>query len=240
MWINYQIEEMKLAIMQPYAFPYIGYFQLINATDKFVILDDVNFIMRGWINRNRILVNGKENLFSITLKKISQNKLICDCELVEGNWKVKFLKTIEVSYKKAPFFKQCFEIISSILLSEELNLSKWLVFQINTICDYLEINTKIVESSRVYSNQHLKAQYKIIDICKRENARTYYNAIGGKLLYRISDFKNNNIELRFLNTLPGKYPQFNNEFIPFLSIIDVMMFNNKNEIQNLLNKFVLI
>src|SRR5664280_1787889 len=112
---------MKLAIMQPYGFPYIGYFQLINAVDKFVILDDVNFIMRGWINRNRILVNGKEYLFSIPLKKASQNKLIFECDMAEGKWKVKLLKTIELCYNKSPFYKECFEVILKILSSTEVN-----------------------------------------------------------------------------------------------------------------------
>jgi hypothetical protein len=231
---------MRLAIMQPYLFPYIGYFQLINAVDKFVILDDVNFIKRGWINRNRILVNGKDYLFSIPLEQVSQNKLICECKLCEGKWKEKLLKTIEHSYKKTPFFNDCFGIISAILRTEETDLSKWLTFQIKVICNYLEIKTNIVDTSRAYSNQQLKAQDKIIDICIQEKAQSYYNAVGGKLLYNVYDFKKNNIDLHFLNTLPEKYPQHNTEFIPFLSIIDVMMFNSVNDIHGLLNKFELI
>lgn len=231
---------MKLAIMQPYIFPYIGYFQLINAVDKFVILDDVNFIMRGWINRNRILVNGAEHLFSIPLIKASQNKMIYECELAGGNWKEKLLKTIELSYKKAPFYNVSFEAIATILGSNEVNLSRWLSFQIKVLCNYFNIKTEIVDSSRIYSNQHLKAQIKILDICKQERADYYYNAIGGRELYEFDDFKNNNIGLRFLNTQSLQYPQFNNEFIPFLSIIDVMMFNDNTDIQKLLNKYELI
>lgn len=231
---------MKLAIMQPYIFPYIGYFQLINAVDKFVILDDVNFIMRGWINRNRILINGEIHYFTIPVKKASQNKLIYECELAEGKWKEKFLKTIELCYKKAPFYKNCSEVISSILSMEETNLSKWLTFQIKNICNYLEIKTEIIDSSRSYSNMHLKAQGKIIDICKQENAQIYYNTIGGRELYNEDEFKKNNIEIHFLNTLSEKYKQNKNDFVPFLSIIDVMMFNNTGEIQNLLNNYELI
>jgi predicted methyltransferase len=231
---------MKVAIMQPYVFPYIGYFQLINAVDKFVILDDVNFIMRGWINRNRILVNGNDYLFSVPIIKASQNKLIFECELAEGNWNEKLLKTIELNYKKAPFFEDCFETISAILNLKEKNLSKWLSFQIRIICNYLNIKTDIVDTSRIYSNQHLKAQDKIIDICKQEGADTYYNAIGGKLLYNFDDFRKNNIEIHFLNTLSEKYSQFKNDFVPFLSIIDVMMFNDVNKIQNQLTKYELL
>jgi hypothetical protein len=230
---------MKLAIMQPYLFPYIGYFQLINAVDKFVILDDVNFIKKGWITRNRILVGEKDFLFSVPVSKASQNKKIYECELSEGKWRDKLLRTIEFAYKKAPFFNDCFGTISLILTKEETNLASWLTFQLNTICSYLEIKTIIVETSRIYSNQHLKAQDKIIDICNQEKAEIYLNAIGGKLLYKTDDFKKNNIKLRFLNALEAEYPQFNNTFVPFLSIIDIMMFNNENSIQNLLNKYEL-
>lgn len=231
---------MKLAIMQPYIFPYIGYFQLINAVDKFVILDDVNYIMRGWINRNRIMVNGKDHLFSVPVKKASQNNLIFECELNEDKWKIKFLKTLELSYKKAPYYKECINIISAILLTDEKNLSKWLTFQIKQICSYLNIKTRIVDTSRLYSNQHLKAQTKIIDICRQERATVYYNSIGGRELYNSMEFKKNNIELKFLKTVPVSYPQGNNEFIPFLSIIDVMMFNDKTKLSGYLNEYELI
>jgi hypothetical protein len=238
---NYQkAAEMKLAIMQPYVFPYIGYFQLINSVDKFVILDDVNFIMRGWINRNRILVNGTEHLFSVPVTKASQNNLIYKCELDDCKWKIKFLKTLEFSYKKAPYYRDCINSISAILLSEEKNLSTWLTFQLKQICSYLNIKTLIVETSRLYSNHHLKAQTKIIDICRQEKAAIYYNAIGGRDLYNTLEFKRNNIELKFLKTEPVSYSQGNGEFIPFLSIIDVMMFNSVNSIQGMLNKFELI
>lgn len=231
---------MRLAIMQPYAFPYIGYFQLINAVDKFIILDDVNFIMRGWINRNRILVNGKENLFTIPLEKATQNKLIFECELADGTWGSKFLKTLEYTYKKAPQYEVCSALINSIISQTGKNLSKWLSFQIKVICTYMNIKTEIVESSRVYNNKHLKAQDKILDICKREGAHYYFNPIGGTELYDTNVFRSNDIKLQFLKPQPEKYKQFNLDFVPFLSIIDVMMFNNVKDIHNLLNKFEII
>ena len=231
---------MKIAIMQPYAFPYIGYFQLINAVDKFVILDDVNYIMRGWINRNRILVNGTDFLFSIPIAKASQNKMICECELAKDKERGKLLATIKHSYKRAPFFKDCFEVVLSVLNTNEVNLSRWLTWQLKTICKYLEINTEIVDSSLLYNNRHLKGQDKIIDICIKENATIYLNSAGGTELYNSSDFKTNNIELHFLKSLPEEYHQFSAEFVPYLSIIDVMMFNSKQAIQNLLYKYELL
>jgi len=226
--------------MQPYMFPYIGYFQLINAVDKFVILDDVNFITRGWINRNRILVNGEEHLFSIPVKKSSQNKLISESEFADSTWKRKFLKTIEHSYNKAPFYKDSYAVISSILSINENNISKWIYTQINMICYYLKIETEITESSKVYCNRHLKAQERIIDICTQERTEIYINPIGGRELYNSDDFSKNNIRLCFLKTQSEKYAQFNKEFVPFLSIIDVMMFNRVDEIQAQLNKYELI
>jgi hypothetical protein len=231
---------MKLAIMQPYVFPYIGYFQLINAVDKFVILDDVNFITRGWINRNRIIVNGKEHLFSIPVNKSSQNKLISDSEFLDTSWKKKFLKTIEQSYSKAPFYEECFGVISSILSINEKCISKWLYAQINLICIYLKIKTEITESSRVYCNRHLKAQERIIDICIQERTDIYINPIGGRELYNSDAFTKNNIRLYFLKSISEKYTQFTKEFVPSLSIIDVMMFNSVDEIHALLNKYEML
>lgn len=115
---------MKLAIMQPYFLPYIGYFQLINAVDTFVLLDDVNYINKGWINRNQLLLNGKAHLFTLPLQKASQNKLINQLELSnETKWKDKLLKTIETAYKKAPQFHLVFPLISQILQYPESNLS---------------------------------------------------------------------------------------------------------------------
>src|SRR5690606_3799363 len=100
---------MKIAIMQPYLFPYLGYFQLINAVETFVFYDDVNFIKRGWINRNQILVDNKAALFTVPLKKASQNKLINEIDMaIDEKWLSQFFKTIEQNYKNAPYFDDTF------------------------------------------------------------------------------------------------------------------------------------
>lgn len=231
---------MKVAVMQPYAFPYIGYFQLINAVDRFILLDDVNYITRGWVNRNRILVNGKEHLFTVPLKKASQNSQILECELSDTAWRDKLLKTIEYSYRKAPQFNDAFGLISDSINCKESNLSKWIFNQLGRICEYLDIETTIIESSQVYSNSDLKGKYKIMDICRKEKATVYFNAIGGMTLYNRVEFMQNGINLKFLKSIPQEYPQFKNDFIPFLSIIDHLMFNSKNRIKNQLNNFELI
>lgn len=231
---------MKIAIMQPYLFSYIGYFQLISAVDKFVILDDVNYINKGWINRNRILINGKEHLFSIPVKKVSQNKLICDCELSNDVWQKKFLKTIEISYKKAPFVNDVLPLIATIVAYKEKNLSQFILNHLKRIFDFLNLKVSIIPSSSVYKTSELKAQEKIIDICKKEHTTQYINPIGGLDLYDKNRFLQENIQLNFLKTNNITYSQNSDGFIPWLSIIDVLMFNPKDEIREMLGKYELL
>jgi hypothetical protein len=231
---------MKLAIMQPYLFPYIGYYQLLRAADKFIVLDDVNFIKKGWINRNYILINGQRSLFTVPLQNASQNRLIKDIEVVsDSEWKEKFLKSIAFSYKKAPFFAETYDLIEKVVRSGETYISKMIVFSFQLLKEALELKTAIVPTSAIYNNSGLKAQNKILDICKQENADQYINPIGGTELYDRQFFRENGIELFFLRTQPITYCQFNEEFEPYLSIIDVLMFNGFAKSQELLSKFTL-
>jgi hypothetical protein len=224
--------------MQPYLFPYIGYWQLIHSVDIFIIYDDVNFIKKGYINRNKILVSGKTLQFTLELLGASQNKSIHEIEV--GHNTQKLLKTIEMAYKKTPFFNEVFPIISTILNSDEKNLAKFIGNSIKIISNHFELDTKIIYSSDIKKDNNLKGQDKIIDICKKLNAKTYINAIGGRELYNKEVFKQNNIELNFLETEIIKYKQLNTEFIPYLSIIDILMFNSKHNIQQMLNNYRLI
>lgn len=233
---------MKIGINQPYLFPYIGYFQLINAVDKFIILDDVNFMKKGWISRNRILVNNKVLMFSLPLVDSSQNKLIKDCYICDGDkWKKKFLKTIMMSYKKAPYFNHVYPILDKIISYSENNLSQYNYYSLRLLCDYLGIMTEIIKRPyNFYNNEHLKAQEKLIYICKQENSSNYLNGIGGKNLYDKNEFEREGIVLNFLKTNEITYNQFSNEFVPLLSIIDVIMFNSPETINDILNQYELI
>lgn len=232
---------MKLAIMQPYFFPYIGYFQLINAVDKFVIYDDVNYINRGWINRNNFLVNGHANLFTLPLLEASQNKKINEIELLQDDkWKNKFIRTIEQNYKKAPYFEFVYPVIKNSLLINENNIARFNILQLKAVCDYLNINTEIIPTSGSYNNNHLKGQYRILDICMKEQAKVYINPEGGVELYETKNFNEQGIELFFIKSHSVIYKQFKNEFIPWLSIIDIMMFNTKETILNFLDQYTLI
>ena len=231
---------MKIGIMQPYFFPYIGYWQLINAVDKYVIYDDVNYIKGGWINRNRILINDKPSFINLKMNGSSPNKLIKEIHVSNDNrWKNKLLKSIELSYRKAPFFEMSFPIIEEIINHDEVNLSLYLENLIKRIAEYLEMNTEFVLSSNIEKDNSLKGQDKVIEICKSLGAKEYYNAIGGVELYSAENFNSYGIELRFLRTEYIEYKQFKNDFSPYLSIIDVMMFNSKEEIINILDMYSL-
>jgi hypothetical protein len=232
---------MKLGIMQPYFFPYIGYWQLINAVDKYIIYDDVNFIKGGWINRNSILMNGKDKLINLQLHNASPNKLINEVEVL-GNpiYNKKLLKTLESCYKKAPYFPNTFIVIESVINQKEKNLAKYLEFAIKKVCDYLSIDTELIVSSTIRKNNELRSQDKVIEICKILGADEYINAIGGQKLYSYSDFSTKGIGLKFLQTGDIKYTQFKSEFVPNLSIIDVMMFNNQEEISKMLDDYQLV
>ena len=230
---------MKLAIMQPYLFPYIGYFQMIYSVDKFVFLDDVNFIKGGWINRNNILINNKITLFTLPLKNASPHKKIFEIEVVDNKFNEKFLKSITMAYKKAPYFLPAISLIQNILDKKNTTISNIAKTSIIEISKYLSINTKMELSSTIYQNQQLRGEERIIDICKIESCSDYINLPGGIDIYDTIKFKNNNLNLKFI--IPGDivYPQFGECFHSKLSIIDVLMFNSPKKIKEiLLPKFV--
>ena len=234
---------MKIAIMQPYFMPYIGYFQLINTVDKFIIYDDVNFIKKGWINRNNILANKNRTLFTIPLKKASQNELIKDISINIDSfsiWKNKFLKTLEMNYSHAKNYDSVLLLLEDIFSYDTDSISDLATYSLIVVCKYLNIKTEIILSSTIYCNEVLSGQERILDICLKEGAKTYINPIGGMELYSESLFLENNIDLFFIKTNNVIYKQFSEEFIPFLSIIDVLVFNDKEQVLDMLNKFDLV
>ena len=228
---------MKVGIMQPYFMPYIGYWQLIKAVDKYVVYDDVNYIKKGWINRNNILVNGNAKLFSISLKEASQNKLINEIEISDDF--NKFLKTLYFCYSKAPHYKAVDELMQKICAYPNKNLGDFLYNSISEVCNYLGIETEIILSSSIEKDNSLKGQDKILHICKNLGATEYYNAIGGKELYDDKSFAANNIKLSFLRTEFQEYPQLGSPFVKGLSMIDVLMFNSVAEVNRHLDGLIL-
>ena len=236
-----QGDIMKLAIMQPYLFPYVGYYQLITAVDTFVIYDDINYIKGGWINRNRILLNAKASLFSLQLVHKSPNKLINEIKIVpEGNNRGKILAMVSLAYKRAPMYDNIFPLIKEILMNNESNLSEYLYFSLLKVTNYLGLSTKLIKSSGISKTFTLRAESKILDICSRLNSSTYINAIGGMTLYNKGNFLANKIKLKFIKMKDIKYKQYGNNFVPNLSIIDLMMFGSKLEIRKILKEYSLI
>jgi hypothetical protein len=242
MLLDLKMEKtMIVGIMQPYFVPYIGYWQLLNAVDKYVIFDDVNYINRGWINRNRILLNNSPHYFNITMIGASQNKLINEIEINNDDKLVnKNLKMITGAYRKAPYYDNVYPLIEEIINCKEKNMASFISNSIYLICEYLDINSDIVISSMIDKNCNLKGQDKIIEICKLLKATEYYNAIGGRELYSKDKFENNGIKLKFLKTSNITYKQFNEKFNANLSIIDVMMFNSIDNIKEMLDMYVLV
>jgi len=232
---------MKLAIMQPYLFPYLGYFQLISAVDKFIFYDDVNYIKSGWINRNNILINGEKKYITLNLKKSSSFKKIN--QICIGDRSIKLLKTINQSYSKAPYFDMAFPIISDVFSSITTNslISEVAALSVIKISKYLDLNNVFEFSSQKYDDtKNFERSQRLIEICKRNNADTYINVVGGKELYSKEIFEQSKIHLNFLESSITKYKQFGDGFIPFLSIIDVMMFNPPGAILKMLYNYKLI
>ncbi len=232
---------MKIAIMQPYLFPYIGYFQLLDAVDKFVFYDDVQYMKGGWINRNRFLVNGHDQFFTFPLKRTSLTDKINTKEFVElQSTCSKFLDFIKVSYKKSAYYEIVTDLIRRILSFDCINISHWIYNSLIEINSYLGINTPIVKSSEIIVSDNLKGESRVIEICKLLEAKVYVNLSGGIGLYNKENFKAANLDLFFIKSNPIEYIQYDNEFISNLSIVDVMMFNSQEQIKNLLGEYKLI
>lgn len=235
---------MKVAVMQPYFFPYLGYYQLVKAVDTFVFFDDVNFIKRGWINRNQVLQQNHGYLFSVPLSKVSQNQKIKDTELCEFNkWRGDFLKLIEHNYRKAPYFPQVHPWLSDFLQCESYKtISELAIGSVRATMKYLGIEKSYLKSSELpYRKEDgTPAQEKILSICELLGANTYINPKNGVALYQREGFSSKNIDLNFINMQPVEYCQFKKEqFVPYLSMIDVLMFNDPEAIKNYLDQYTL-
>ena len=232
---------MKIGIMQPYFFPYIGYFQLLNMVDKYVVFDTAYFANNKWGFRNRILINGAPGFFRVSTLKASQNKRLNEI-IVSGDIeaKKKNIHALECAYKKAPHFPEVMPVLEQFLLADYDNLSEYNVASNRLICDFLGIKTEILLFSELDCDRDLRMQYRIFDVCRVLGGNEYINAIGGTELYDFEEFRENGIELAFLKPDDIMYPQFGGEFVPNLSIIDVMMFNSVPEIQKMLNRYTLI
>lgn len=238
-------KPMKIAIMQPYFFPYLGYFQLINSVDRFVLGDEVQYIYQGWINRNRILKPDKDGFsyIMIPVVKESSKSLIKDVVAVEGNeWKNKIIRQLDHYRKKSPYYSKVYELVTDCFTTRECSITKLNAVFLKAVCDYIGISYKVEIQSDMqfdYSDIHDTCE-RPIKMCEQMGATEYINPVGGKELYDAERFEAKNIKLRFFQSRAVEYFQNRNGFEPSLSIIDVMMFNSACEIKSMLNECQLI
>jgi len=216
---------VKIAIMQPYFFPYLGYFQLMNAVDEFVIYDNIKYTKKGWINRNRMLLNGADEMFSLPLKKDSDSLDVVQRELSADFDRSTLLNQFKGAYGRAPYFAQTFPLLERIVGHEEGNLFRYLYHSVIETCRHIGIDTEVRISSSIAIDHELKAQDKVLALCGALGADTYINTIGGTGLYDKGEFGVRGIDLQFIKAKPFEYKQFDSPFVPWLSIVDVMFFN---------------
>lgn len=235
---------MKVAINQPFTFPYIGFYQLVSQVDKFILYDDVTFMKQSWINRNRILINGKDHFFTIQLEDASSFKLISDTVIKYNPTALeKTLKSIKQAYAKAPYTAQVFPMVEACfaLIETERRIGKIALNSIQSVCDYLDIKTQFEFSSEKYAHtKELGRKPRLYEMLRLNEATDYVNLPGGTGLYSKDEFIKHGYNLHFIDRGDIVYKQFNNEFVPWLSMIDVLMFNSAEETKALLAKSTLV
>jgi hypothetical protein len=210
--------------MQPYFLPYIGYFQLIDHCDTFVVYDDIEYTKRGWINRNRILTAGRERTITLPLRRDSDHLDVCDREIAPEFDARKMLGLLQESYGKAPFWGSYQEPLESILEYPGRNLFAFVANSISGIAACLGISTDVVRSSSLGIDRGLRGQDRVLATCAAIGATEYVNPIGGLDLYEDSAFADRGMRLRFLRSRLTPYKQFSFLFVEALSIVDTMMF----------------
>ena len=211
--------------------PYIGYFQLIGAVDVFVVYDNIKYTKKGWINRNRFLRNGADAMFSLPLKKDSDFLNVGERELAEDFSRDNFFNQLRGAYARAPHFAETYPMLEQIVRFEDRNLFRFIHHSIVCICQHLDIHTEIRISSHIPVDHKLKSQDKVIALCQALGAETYINPIGGLDLYGKEVFNASDIELKFIKSKPFEYMQFGKDFVPWLSIVDVLMFNSLDAVR---------
>lgn len=228
------MREKRIAIMQPYFYPYIGYFHLLHSVDCFVLYDNLKYTKKGWINRNRFLSSGTDAVFSIPLRKASDSLNIDRREIAPDFDRRKLLNRVRSAYSKAPHFQSAMALFEQAIGNRTANLYGYIKQSLVELCQYLGIETEIIDSSSVSIDHSFRGQDKVLAICETLSAGTYVNAIGGMELYRQESFQSLGIGLRFIKSELRPYPQFDHPFVPWLSILDVLMFNSREWIQDYL------
>lgn len=226
---------MKLAIMQPYLFPYIGYFQLAAAVDRFVFYDDVNFIKNGWINRNRVLLAGRSHYLTVPLKGATSSQHIdAVCVQPQERWLSKLMALLHHAYSRAPQYLPVSRMVERVLATKTESISQLAARSVVETCAYLGIETAFVPTSSSYGNDTLKGQARVVDICRIEHATAYINLPGGRALYDAAAFSDAGVKLAFVEPALLPYAQFGAPFVAGLSIVDALMFQRAESVRSML------
>ena len=252
---------MIIAGNQSYYFPFLGYFQLINAVDRFTLYDNLDFSENRWVHHNRIkLRNGNIFTLSVPLINRTSSTLISDLTIFDAegnrNWRRKTCKTIYDNYLRAPMFRRVFPLLEALINYPVQSVSALNTNSLVEICRYLNIDTTIQSGPDIYADielrlsdsKYMESEYpdiakkdaRIIEICRHEGADTLYNSMGGVGLYKKEIFLNYGIRVRFLKRKEITYRQPGDGFIPDLSIIDVLMYNDVPTISGMLEDYDLI
>jgi hypothetical protein len=223
-----------MALMQPYFFPYIGYFQLMAACDLFIVADDVQYIEQGWVNRNRILVNAAPAWLTIPVADAAHSVPIGRREYLLDHRLTKRIRgRIVGAYRRAPCIEQAMSVVDEALACSDANVATYNAHVLRTVARYLGITTPVTMASALPVSSATGAT-RVLQRCRQVGASSYVNAIGGLQLYTREDFAAEGVSLRFLRPFLPEYAQFGHVFVPALSIIDVMMFNEPASISAML------
>jgi hypothetical protein len=231
---------VTLGIMQPYFLPYLGYWQLLSLVDRFVVYDNIKYTKKGWINRNRFLRDGRDAFFTVPLRRGSDRLAIVDRSVADDFDRDRLLNQLAGSYRKAPMFGSVCPVIEKIVRATETNLFRYLHHSILVMAEFLDIRTPIVISSTVPIDHGLRAESKVLALCKALGTDRYVNPIGGRELYSRSAFVEQGVALEFVQTRPIQYRQYDHPFVPQLSIVDVMMFNSRETVRTMLGEYDLV
>lgn len=232
---------MKLGLMQPYFYPFLGYWQLINMVDEYIIYDDVHYIKGGWINRNNIKIGTSAGMLGFSVSKASQNKIINELEIfMTPENRERLMKKMYYAYARAPYSGEVLKLFEDAIYYDKTNLAEFLNYSIRKTAEYMGIETPILSATELQLDHTHRGQQRIIDICHERGAGEYINSIGGKALYSNKDFEEAGLKIGFLKMDSDiVYPQGKGDFIPSLSILDVLMYNSRDEVRQMLNRYTI-
>jgi len=227
--------------MQPYFFPYIGYFQLMAYVDRWVVFDETQFIHKGWVNRNRVLhpdIQKQWQYVTVPLAKKSRDEQICNLLIhPDDGWRNQILGKLTSYRKKAPYYAETMDFVADCFDCKEQSLVAFLVSLLRKTQEHIGFDTQIdVQSDLDLAVLHVEhAGQWSLRIAEQLGASSYINPAGGAGLFREGEFNDAGIELRFLESQSSPYDQGGRDFVAGLSIIDVLMWNGKEAVKSMLS-----